>query len=341
MFLLKRKNLDDEKEKIGNLILNWSRGYERFLNVISLPYNSSEIFLKTIQDYVRRGKNVIYITNEEPGSINILELIKKRTDFRDYAYIRKSKARLNSRLKVCNFINASTIDEKFDLIIYDDIRSFPTYNKYEILDLVSRISKEDTKFIAYSIESVLKNEREIILPVKDNRSPMVEPRTIVTRININKDIPFVVYEYLKWFLDCDKRVVICVPDEEKLENVYSYINNYCRTLNRNIICFAKDKLNKKLITNLSKMKKTVLITNDFEQTVCNINDSNIMVYFANDPEFNYKKLIYFCGSVGRGEKDSKGEVIFLANEETEDMERAKDITRNFNKEAWEMGLLRF
>ena len=65
-----------------------------------------------------------------------------------------------------------------------------------------------------------------------------------------------------------------------------------------------------------------------------------MVYFANDPEFNYKKLIYFCGSVGRGEKDWKGEVIFLSNEETEDMEKAKNITRNFNKEAWEMGLLK-
>lgn len=341
MFLLKRKNLDDDRERVGDSILNWSRGYECFLNVISIPYNSSEIFLKVIQDYVRRGKSVAYITNEDPRNINILELIKRCTDFRDYAYVRKSQTGLRSRLKVCNFTNALSINEKFDLIIYDDIRSFPTYNKYEILNLVSRISKEDTKFIAYSVENILKNKREIVIPVKDNRSPIVEPRTILTRIDINKDIPFVVYEYLKWFADCDKRVVICVPDEEKLENVYQYISNYCRNLNRNIICFSKDRLNKKLLTSVSKIKKAVLITNDFEQVFSNVNNLNVMVYFANDPEFDYKKLIYFCGSVGRGEKDWKGEVIFLANEETEDMERAKNMARNFNKEAWEMGLLRF
>jgi late competence protein required for DNA uptake (superfamily II DNA/RNA helicase) len=178
------------------------------------------------------------------------------------------------------------------------------------------------------------------LPVKDNRNPIVEPRTILTRINLNKDIPFVIYEYLKWSMDCDRRVVICVPDEEKIENVYFYMNNYCRNLSKNIICLTKGKVNKKLIANFEKMKKAVLITNDFEQVFYDINDSDVMIYFASHPEFDYKKFIYFCGSVDQGEKSWKGEVIFLANEETEDMEKAKSITRNFNKEAWDLGLLR-
>lgn len=340
MFLLQKKNLIEGKDKLGNSILNWVRGNERFLNVISLPYNSSEIFLKSIQDYIKRGKNVLYITNEESGNINILEVIKKHTNFRDYTYIRNEKTNLHSRLKVSNFVNASVIDEKFDLIIYDDIRSFPIYNKYEILNLLDKLSKNDTKFISYSIENILKGGREISLPVKDNRSPIIEPRTILTRININNDIPFVVYEYLKWSMDCERRVVICVPDEEKIENVYFYINNYCRNLSKNIICIPRGELTRKLIANFEKMKKVVFITNDFQQVFSGINNLDIMVYFANSPKFNYKKLIYFCGSVGRGEKDWKGEVIFLANEETEDMEKAKNITRNFNKEAWEMGLLR-
>ncbi|MDU5011609.1 MAG: competence protein ComF, partial [Clostridium botulinum] len=56
-------------------------------------------------------------------------------------------------------------------------------------------------------------------------------------------------------------------------------------------------------------------------------------------KFNYKELIYLCGTVGRGEYDFKGEIIFLANTETVHMEKAKNIIRGFNKEAWELGFL--
>lgn len=340
MFLFKKKNLSNEKEKVGNDILNWSAGNERFLNVISTPCNSAEIFLKVMLYYVERNKKIIYITNESYDDVNILNVIKKYTDFRDYTYIKSLKTSINSSLKICNFTNALQLKEKFDLVIYDDIRSFPSHDKYEILDLIYKISNEDSRLIVYSIEPVLKNNRELVLPIKDNRIPIIEPRTILTRIDINRDIPFVIYDYLRWSIDSDRKVIICVPDEEKLENVYFYINNYCRNISKNIICFRKSKADKKLIANFQKMKKVIVITNDFENVFPNSANVDVMVYFADDLRFNYKKLTYFCGSVGRSERYWKGEVIFLANEETEDMEKAKSITRNFNKEAWEMGLLK-
>lgn len=340
MFLFKKKSLSEQKEKISNEILRWSIGNERFLNVISVPYNSSDIFIKVILNYVEKGKKVIYITNENHEDLSIIDAIKRRTDFRDYTYIRSSKTNVNSRLRVCNFSNAIKLQEKFDLVIYDDIRGFPCYGKYEILDLMSKMANENTKLISYSIESILKNKREIILPVKDNRIPIIEPRTILTRIDINKDIPFVIYDYLRWSINSNRKVIICVPDGEKLENVYFYINNYCKNISKNIVCFAKDKTDKRKITNLKKMDSIVIITNNFEKVFSNFDNIDVMVYFADSLEFDYRKLIYFCGSVGKSERNSKGEVIFLANEETEDMEKAKDITRNFNKEAWEMGLLR-
>ena len=65
MILLHKKNLIEEKEKISDNILSWSRSHERFLNVISLPYNSSDIFLKAVQDCIEKEKNVIYIRNNE------------------------------------------------------------------------------------------------------------------------------------------------------------------------------------------------------------------------------------------------------------------------------------
>lgn len=340
MFLFKKKSLTNEKEKIGNDILKWSTGNERFLNVISTPCNSAEIFIKVILYYVEIGRKVLYITDESYDDVNILNVIKRYTDFRDYTYIKSLQTNINSSLRICNFANALQLKEKYDLVIYDELRSFPSHGKKEILDLLYKMSKENSKLIVYSIECILKNHREMILPIKDNRIPIIEPRTILTRIDINKDIPFVIYDYLRWSIESDRKVIICVPDEEKLENVYFYINNYCYNISKNIICFRKGKADKKLITNFQKMKKVIIITNDFENMFPNSSNVDVMVYFADDLQFDYKKLIYFCGSVGRSERYWKGEVIFLANEETEDMEKAKNITRNFNKEAWEMGLLR-
>lgn len=340
MFLCKKIDLTERDCAVDNLILNWSLGRERFLNVISLPYNSSEVFLKTILFHANKGKKIIYITNEEHNSVNILEVVKRNSNFRDYSYIKDSKIDLTSKFKVCNFINAKGLNEKFDVIIYDEIRSIPKHSKREVIDLVSCISSSETKVMFYSVEGILENKKELIFPINYNRTPMVEPRSIVTKVNINKDIPFVVYDYLKWSIMSDRKVVIYVPNEEKIKSVYSYINYYCKGFNKSIICCVKSRKDNKRILNFQKVKRAVLITDDFEQNFLHDKDTDVMVYFADAPEYDYKKLIYFCGSVGRSEKDSKGEVIFLANEETDHMEKAKNIARNFNKEAWEMGLLR-
>ncbi len=343
MLLFQKMKLSKEKEKLSESILNWSKGHEKFLNIISLPYNSGEIFIKIILNYVSKHKKVIYITNENPDNVDIIEKMKKHTEFRDYTYVRKNKIESQALLKICSFNNAFKLNEKYDLIIYDDINSFPTQGVCEILDIITRVSHNYTKSIVYSIESIEKNNKEFLLPVRDNRNPIIEPRTILTRININKDIPFMVYDYLKWSINCGRKVIICVPDNEKINRVHLYIKNYCIEFTKNIMSLCKEdeyNINKKIISNFEKVKKAILITDNFYEVFSSIKNTDIMVYFADHTEFDYKKLIYFCASAGRSERDLKGEVIFLANEETEDMEVAKNITRSFNKEAWEMGLLR-
>ena len=66
-----------------------------------------------------------------------------------------------------------------------------------------------------------------------------------------------------------------------------------------------------------------------------------MVYFADNPQFDYKKIVYLCRGrdIGRGENSLKEEVILLANLESIHIEEAKNITRDFNRKAWKMGLL--
>ncbi|MBA5851393.1 hypothetical protein H2684_08750 [Clostridium sp. cel8] len=167
---------------------------------------------------------------------------------------------------------------------------------------------------------------------------MIEPRTILTRLDINKCIPFVVYDYLKWSITTGRKIMIFVPKEKNIKKISSYIKEYLNNLLENKL-YLYDKSDEKSISKFLNSGNAVLITDSFESFMPNMKNTDIMVYFADNSKFTYKKFVYLCGSVVRGEKDLKGEVIFLANRETEDMEKAKNITRNFNKEAWNMGLL--
>lgn len=331
-----------EMEKISNYITEWLYCGEQFLNVITVPHNSSLIFTKAINSYISEGKKILYITNEREEYIDILSNMRKYTSSKSYTYLRSPKIELQKNLVVCNYKNALKIDNKFDLVIYDDIRSSPIYSKYEIIDVMARNCKDRGKLINFSIESIFKNKREIVLPVYENRMPIIEPRVINTKIDLNNDIPYNVYDYLRWNIEYEKKVIIYVPNKDKLISVFRYLSVYFKDLNRGLLYFSKDSEDSKILFNFMKMKMGIIITDDFKEKTYSISKDkriNEVVFFANDRVFDYKKLVYFCGETASIKRNIMRELIFLGNEETGDMDKAKSIIRNFNKEAWEKGLL--
>lgn len=330
-----------ELEHTANEIYNWSLGRERVLNVKSLPYNTCSIFLKVLVKYISENKKVLYITNESEGSIEIINIIKKNSTFRKYTYYRGTNYDKNSNFIICNYNRAREVKEKYDLVIYDDIRSMPKCSKNEIIDIIACNCYANTKIICYSIDEIIPNKREILLPVRDPGIPFPEPRIITTRIDLNRDIPYVIYEYLEWLIKGDRKVMIYVPNHDKANKVYTYIKNYCKKISKNIYCYLSGESNNKLIFNFMKMRSGIIITDDYENNNDNFMCTDIMVFFADNYRFDYKNLIFFCGKVTKGKKNEKGEVIFLAREETEDIILAKDICREFNKEAWERNLIGF
>ena len=62
---------------------------------------------------------------------------------------------VNEYLHICNHENALRIQGKFDLVIYNDIRSFPKYNKQQIKKILLKMCRAEGTAIAYSVENVL------------------------------------------------------------------------------------------------------------------------------------------------------------------------------------------
>lgn len=340
MFFYSKLNLSKEKNTISKEILGYSLIGKKRIDVVSVFYNSSDILIETIIGYANEKKNILYITNEEKTSIDIICLIEKFSNLS--VNICSSEVEyngFNEYLHICNYENALKLGEKFDLVIYNDIRSFPKYNKQQIKKVLLKMCREDGTAIAYSVESILSEYAPIMFPLKNNKIPIIEPRIITTRINLSMDIPLVVYEYLNWSIISNRKVIIFTPDEEKATAVFYYLSNFKEKLSENLFLFISKKSNADILISFMKQDKGIIVTNDFEESYLDFDAVDVMVYFADDIKFNHKQLLYLSSKVGRNENVQRGEAIFLANIETAQMEKAKSMARKFNKKAWDKGLL--
>ncbi|MBC8059316.1 MAG: hypothetical protein H7Y18_01470 [Clostridiaceae bacterium] len=339
----KRKSnlIENVEDNISKEILNWSFGNERFLNIIAPPYSSIKTLLTTLRTYLSKGNRVLYVTNEKINEIQIEEELK-RLGFKNYTYVKNPDSNYkDSLLVLCSFEGMYMIKGEFKVVIIDDSRDFPEYKSEGIIDLISNNYFSEAKYISFSLESIFEGFKEIIIPVRENKLPIVEPRFLNTRIDLSKEIPFVAYEYIKWSLKAGRNIIIYVPDKHSVKQVFTYLSSFKDEVNKHIMYFLKESLDERAIQNYSRSKEAILITNDFKKAYSSVRESDIMVFFADNSQYNYKSLVHFCGKVGRGESLKRAEVIFLSNSISEDMETAKSITRSFNKEAWEMNLFQY
>ena len=329
-----------ERDNISKDVLKYSLSGKRRIDVLSMFYNSSDILLETIIVYANKKKEILYITNEKEGSIDILHFIEKFSNLGQFVYSPESNCiKVNEFLHICSHKGALKLQKKFDLVIYNDIRSFPKYNKQQIKSVILKMCKSEGTAIAYAVENILSEDTSIIFPLKNDKTPIIEPRIITTRINLSIDIPLVVYEYLNWSIISNRKVIIFTPDEEKASAVFQYLSNFKEKLSKDIFLFISKKSDISIPIEFMNKDRGIIVTNDFEESYLEFHAVDVIVYFADNIRFNSKQLLYLSSKVGRHDNMQRGEAIFLANSLTIQMDGAKDMAREFNEKAWEKGLL--
>ncbi|GIM29159.1 hypothetical protein CPJCM30710_18250 [Clostridium polyendosporum] len=321
-----------------------NRWYEKedckIFNIITIPYNTSRIFRELITLLVSSEKKVLYISNDEKANEDLIKYLRNVLGFKIYSILRNGKRSSENFLHFTTFDNIRFINDNYELIIYDDISAFSKQTKLEIQNSLDYLYKKTRKLLVYSIERIFNNCPILEIGNCCICRPFVEPRIITTRVNLNQDIPYLLYDYLKWFRKNNRKVIIHTPDKEKSESIYAYFNDVLNIASSiKLILFSND--DKKRINELLaiKDKPVMVITDIMGEVFEEIDDIDIIVYFADHKIFDYKKFIYMCGKVGKN-KGLPGEVLLFSNEISQNMEMAKDLARVFNKFSWEKGLLR-
>ena len=208
----------------------------------------------------------------------------------------------------------------------------------DMRDAVEKVYWKVNKIIIYSCERVFPIGEKMDLVYLLNPVPMIEPRFLNTRIKLEDNIPLAVYEYVKWFSYNNKNVIIMVPDKEKLNKVYYTYKDNLKENNTRVIKYEKgDDFNN--IEDIIKSEPVFIVTNSMGDYINRIEDVNILVLFGDDASYTYKRIVYLGGCIDV-KSDILPEVLLVSRDTSMDMDKSREIIREFNKRLWEKKLLR-
>lgn len=318
------------------VINNWYTKKTKVLNIKTRPYNTSYVFSNIINRVLSDGGKILYVwCNTEIQNYYIY-----KEKFYSTLFEGKTNCEFNKNIDFIIIDEVAKVEEDYDLVIIDDISKFSKVAVEDIRDAVEAIYWRSMKIIVYTCEILFPIGEKFELVYLPDTNLMVEPRIINTRIRLDQDIPLTLYEYFKWFKETKKKVVIVIPSEEKLNKIFNY---YYRTLKDDQIRVVRYVRGQsfhyiKEITD-GYSSSIFILTNYIGEYVKEIDYLNVVVLFADDLMYSYKKFLYLSGALTL--KDNvMSEVIFVSKEVSSHMDLAKNMIREFNKILWEKKLIR-
>ncbi|GAB6169242.1 hypothetical protein JCM1393_17020 [Clostridium carnis] len=319
-------------------INKWYVRQSKLLTIITCPYNSSLIYSSIINEVTRSKKKVLYIWGGNTINDILIKSIKLINNNLTYSYLDKGEA--DTSVTFVNFKNVNYVKGYYDLCIVDDISKFSVTTREDLIEIIEYQYLFSRRIIVYSIEKIVSMGSSIEVSPLLKKGPFIEPRILNTRVKLDEDIPYSLYDYLIWFKNNKRKIVICVPSEEKLEKVYKYYINSLKIKDVKPIKYLKGESFKNIEDIVNKKNKSIfIITNNISEYIRKIDDLDIIVLFADDIFYNYKKLLYLCAVLGKDIK-KPGEILLVSKDISNDMDETKNISRRFNKIIWEKGLLK-
>lgn len=314
------------------VINNWYKKKSKVLSIRTRPFNTFYIFSDIINKALNYEDKILYIWCTD----NKEYIKEKEEEF----YNKVLKNNLNKRINFIHYSKVEEIDEEYDLVIYDDITLFSNIRTDRIRDLVEKLYWKSRKIIIYSFEYIFPIGEKYNLVYLLNPIPIIEPRILKTRINLEDDIPLAVFDYFKWFKENKKNVLIIVPSDNHLKRVYQHYYTILKSYNMRLVQYYKNQKFKFIEDIIEGYNESLFIaTTNIGEYIKRIPNLNIVILFSDNEYFTYKKIVNICAAVDNY-STGLSEVLMVCKEVSQDMDKAKDITRKLNRVLWEKKLLK-
>ncbi|WP_270223799.1 hypothetical protein [Clostridium perfringens] len=304
------------ENRYSHILKKWYvKSNDRFINLICEPYQKLNFIESLIGDCLINNEKVLYVgksrkvcKNEQLNSMNF--------DF-------------------VNFNNIFNIKKNFDLIIYDDVSLYSNKSSIECNEDLMYLKRLSKKIVICSVDKVFNNIKHIEILNNQRKTHFLEPRLIITRVNLETSMPYTLYDYIEWFIREKRILVVYVPNKFNLNKIYEYYTEDLNLENK-VKIVKEDKKNSFLnIVNESRFKKEgiIFITDSLHEYFDSIPECDMVIYSFEKDIVDYKKIIFACGALCK-DKCTGREVILLSNEEGDNIETARRLARGFNKTLW-------
>lgn len=297
--------------------------------MVSHPFYDLSSIILLINNLLSSNKRILYITHDE-------DCVKK--------FLLSKKVDVDSIIFSNTFLNIDGRNN-FDLLIIDDVTGISSVDDYFIREYV-----EDAciyKKIIISMKKMFKYK--VLYEMNDDLNLFKEPRSIQTKINLNEDMPHVVFEFLKWFMLNKTKVILITKDDESCFNVSKYMRKYSLLFPKLKKIYMHNEFESfnDFVSGINDGYYIYLTTSEHLLELYNFiidnpvyNNFNIIVFFACSSRFNYKSLLTICGMC-KSLTNCKNEIIFVSNYENIEIIMAKVISRSYNKKLWESGVRKY
>ena len=227
-------------------------------------------------------------------------------------------------------------EKYFDLIILDEIDAFPFKNnkllnsmffravKGNIVMMSATPSKDVIEFFSAKGKAILE------LNTRFHKHPLPVPQ-VIKRIGILK-IPFLISKMRKYITE-GKKVFVFTPTIANCENLYKV----AKILVKNgTFVHSKCKDRSQKISNFKKGGYDYLITTAVLERGVTFKNLQVIIYGADNELYNSQTLIQIAGRVGRKIDAPEGEVIFLVNKRTSEIDDAIATIESKNRHLQNM-----
>ena len=244
--------------------------------------------------------------------------------------------KLNADIVVLTTHQLYRYEKYFDLIILDEIDAFPFKDNKLLRSMFFRAIKGNIVMMSATpskdvIEFFSKKNKAILeLNTRFHKHPLPVPK-VVNRIGVFK-LPFLITK-MKEYINQNKQVFVFAPTISKCEFLFRIIKIFVKN---GTFVHSKCKDRSKKINSFKKGELDYLVTTAVLERGVTFKDLQVIIYDADNELYNSQTLIQIAGRVGRKIDAPEGEVIFLVNKTTSEINEAISTIKSKNRHLQNM-----
>lgn len=222
-------------------------------------------------------------------------------------------------------------EKYFDLIILDEIDAFPFKDNKLLNSMFFRAIKGNIVMMSATpskdiIDYFSQGNRKILeLNTRFHRHPLPVPETVIL-YGIFK-IPYLI-KTTRNMISEGKKVFVFTPTISGCESLFKITKIFVKN---GTFVHSKCKDRTQKISKFKKGEYDYLVTTAVLERGVTFKNLQVIIYDADSEIYNSQTLIQIAGRVGRKIDAPKGQVLFLVNKRTPEIEKAISTIRNKNK----------